>query len=136
MRQIEKSSLMFMVSMMLSSFIWADHKSAHVDVKVPELTVKAVKGGQIFGVNCAGCHGNNGEGGSGGPPLIHDIYNPGHHANSAFIQAMQKGTRSHHWRFGDMPAQKQMGLSDMMFVVKFIREVQQANGIKTKTHNM
>lgn len=136
MRQIKKSVLMLMVSMILSSFTWADHEPAHINVKMPELSPKAVKGQEVFNVNCAGCHGNNGEGGSGGPPLIHDIYNPGHHSNRAFIQAMQNGTRSHHWSFGDMPAQKQMGIVDMMVVIKYIREVQVANGIKTKTHNM
>lgn len=114
----------------------ADHKPYHVNVQVPELSERLAKGQKVFNVNCGGCHGINGEGSTSGPPLIHDIYNPGHHGNNAFIRAMQNGVRSHHWPFGDMPAQKQMGLGDMMHVIRFIREIQDHNGIKTKAHNM
>jgi mono/diheme cytochrome c family protein len=114
----------------------ADHKPYHVDVQVPELSDRLAKGQKVFNVNCGGCHGINGAGSTSGPPLIHDIYNPGHHGNNAFIRAMQNGVRSHHWPFGDMPAQKQMGLGDMMHVIRFIRETQDHNGIKTKAHNM
>jgi hypothetical protein len=43
-----------------------------------------------------------------GPPLVHNIYNPGHHAAGAFFLAAKTGVRSHHWPYGDMPPQPQM----------------------------
>ena len=37
------------------------------------------------------------------PPLVHKLYEPGHHSDMAFIMAAKNGVRSHHWRFGNMP---------------------------------
>ena len=36
-----------------------------------------------FGANCAGCHGVRGVGTKQGPPLVHKIYEPNHHADVA-----------------------------------------------------
>jgi mono/diheme cytochrome c family protein len=120
----------------LVSPLYADHKQSHVDVSVGELSPLASKGQLVFNTNCASCHGVNAAGGIGGPPLIHDIYNPGHHANGAFINAIRNGVRQHHWQFGNMPPQRHIVFGDMVFLMKFIREVQQQNGIKTKAHKM
>lgn len=120
----------------LASPLYADHQQSHVDVTVGELSPLASKGQLVFNTNCASCHGVNAAGGMGGPPLIHDIYNPGHHANGAFINAVRNGVRQHHWQFGNMPPQRHIVFGDMVFLMKFIREVQQQNGIKTKAHKM
>tara|TARA_B110000211_G_scaffold214009_1_gene255048 strand:+ start:426 stop:836 length:411 start_codon:yes stop_codon:yes gene_type:complete len=114
----------------------ADHKKSHVDVKVGHLSSTASKGQVVFNTNCASCHGIDAAGGIGGPPLIHNIYNPGHHSNASFIRAVRNGVKQHHWQFGDMPPQKHVAFGDMVFLMKFIREIQQQNGIKVMDHDM
>jgi hypothetical protein len=70
-----------------------------------------------------------GGGTDNGPPLIHKIYEPNHHGDLAFQRAVRQGSRAHHWRFGDMPPQPQVTDADVSVIVKFIREIQRANGI-------
>ena len=52
--------------------------------------------------SCAACHGVSAAGTDKGPPFVHAIYKPGHHADFAFQLAAKGGVRAHHWRFGDM----------------------------------
>jgi len=106
------------------------------DIKVPELSLTAEKGKLAFNNNCASCHGQNASGTDNGPPLVHDIYNPGHHADMAFYRAAKMGTKQHHWTFGNMPAQKQVSKNDVTRIIKYIRELQEANGIFFKKHRM
>jgi len=111
-------------------------ESVYVDVKVPELSQQAARGKEAFDVNCAGCHGDNGSGSEKGPPLVHDIYNPGHHADAAFSLAAKRGVQSHHWPFGNMPPQPQVNERQMASIVKYVRELQMANGIFFREHKM
>ena len=97
--------------MFLANPAYANHKQSHVDVLVGELSSAASKGQIVFNTTCASCHGVNASGGVSGPPLIHNIYNPGHHGNQSFINAVRNGVRRHHWNFGDMPPQKHHELS-------------------------
>ena len=131
-----KLVILLLSGLFLISPISANHNNSHVDVKVGSLSAAASKGKIVFNTNCASCHGVNASGGMGGPPLIHNIYNPGHHANQSFINAVRNGVRQHHWNFGDMPAQQHVAFGDMVFLLKFIREVQEQNGIKTIAHKM
>lgn len=107
-----------------------------VDVKVPELSPLAVRGKAVFDDNCAVCHGVNAAGTDKGPPLVHNIYNPGHHADGAFFLAAKRGVRSHHWPYGDMPPQPQVTDEQMVAIVRYVRELQQANGIGDQPHRM
>lgn len=100
-----------------------------VQVKLPELSPEAQTGVQIFMQNCAKCHGMVGGGTGKGPPLIHRIYEPNHHADFAFFRAVQYGAKSHHWPYGNMPAQPQVSEAEVKLIIKFVREVQRANGI-------
>jgi hypothetical protein len=61
--------------------------------------------------------------------LIHRVYHPGHHGDAAFALAIKIGVRQHHWRFGDMPAQPKVADEQVAAIVRFVREVQTANGI-------
>lgn len=99
---------------------------------VPETLSAPSYFGQIaFEQNCASCHGENGAGGTGnGPPLIHPIYEPGHHTDGAFLRAATAGVQSHHWRFGDMPAVEGVTEEMVVLIVSYIRELQRANGIE------
>ncbi|WP_404384380.1 c-type cytochrome [Caenispirillum salinarum] len=106
-------------------------------VEMPSsLTAAAARGQLSFDENCAACHGANGAGTDQGPPLIHDIYNPGHHADAAFIRAAAQGVPRHHWSFGDMPPQPQVSEREVKDIIAFIREVQQENGITYRPHRM
>jgi mono/diheme cytochrome c family protein len=128
--------VVLLTTLFLVSHTYADHKQSHVDVEVGHLSSTASKGQVVFNTNCASCHGIDAAGGIGGPPLIHNIYNPGHHSNASFIRAVRNGVKQHHWQFGDMPPQKHVAFGDMVFLMKFIREIQQQNGIKVMGHDM
>lgn len=110
--------------------------SGKVEVLTAELSPLAEKGKEIFGENCASCHGDSAGGGEGAPPLIHDIYNPGHHGDAAFLNAVQNGVGQHHWNFGDMPPAEGLTQLHVAAIVTYIRELQVANGVIFKPHNM
>ncbi len=94
-----------------------------------EFSQLAKTGEEQFLANCLACHGKYARGTKSGPPLVHDIYNPGHHPDDAFYLAAQKGVRQHHWPFGNMPAQRQVGRSEVRAIIQYVRELQVANGI-------
>ncbi|MBT3437139.1 MAG: cytochrome c [Oceanospirillaceae bacterium] len=120
-----KTVILLLTTFTLANPLYAAHNISHVDVSVGDLSNIASKGQVVFNTNCAQCHGVDAAGGIGGPPLIHNIYDPGHHANEAFIRAVRNGVRQHHWQFGDMA-----------FLLKFVREVQQQNGITSMAYTM
>jgi mono/diheme cytochrome c family protein len=107
-----------------------------VDVIVPKLSAAALGGQALFAQNCAGCHGVNAGGSDKGPPLIHDIYNPGHHSDISFHRAAQYGVQQHHWSFGNMPPQPQVTKQQVDEILVYIRELQAANGIHYRQHRM
>ncbi|WP_428244072.1 c-type cytochrome [Gynuella sp.] len=122
--------------MLISAIAVANHNRGHVDVKIGDLSEKGQYGQQVFNQNCAACHGVNAQGTQSGPPLIHSIYNPGHHSNEAFYRAIKNGVQQHHWPYGNMPSQPQVGFMEMTALLVFIRETQKYNGIKTQEHKM
>ena len=103
-----------------------------VSITVPEaLSSDAMIGKRAFDATCAACHGADATGKTGfGPPLVHKIYEPNHHADMAFVMAVQNGVRAHHWPFGDMPAQSGLTKADVGNIVAYVRELQRANGIE------
>jgi mono/diheme cytochrome c family protein len=96
----------------------------------------AIEGRRLFEANCAACHGAKAGGTDQGPPLVSDIYNPGHHADQAFVLAAKYGVRAHHWRFGNMPPVQGIADSDVVAFVRYVREIQEANGIVFRPHVM
>lgn len=106
------------------------------NIKVPELSTQAGWGETAFNNTCAACHGKNAGGSENGPPLINDIYNPGHHSDKAFYSAAANGVQSHHWSFGNMPKLADVSRMELDAIIKYIREVQVANGVVYKAHNM
>ncbi|NOD35685.1 MULTISPECIES: cytochrome c [Ruegeria] len=103
---------------------------AMVAIQMPPIEGNAEIGQRVFEVSCASCHGVNAVGVEGaGPPLIHKIYEPSHHADEAFQRAVSQGVRSHHWQFGDMPPVEGLTRGDVAMVIAYIREIQRANGI-------
>ena len=105
--------------------------SPMVEVQVPEtLSGQAQIGQRGFEGLCAQCHGENAAGRQGiGPPLVHRIYEPSHHADAAFLLAAQNGVRAHHWNFGNMPPVEGVTRADVIAITAYVRELQRANGI-------
>ena len=101
-----------------------------VDVVVPELSAAARTGKEQFEVSCVACHGANAAGQDGvAPPLVHIIYEPNHHGDQSFYQAVRYGVSAHHWRFGDMPAIEGVSPSQVADIIIYVRELQRANSI-------
>ncbi len=128
---------LFAVGLFLMPLVSSDSGTKPtVNVKVPELSAAATVGEAAFNANCAACHGRNAAGTQKGPPLVHDIYNPGHHADEAFFRAAKQGVPQHHWPFGNMPIRPGVTDKQITAIVRYIREMQQANGIFYRKHNM
>lgn len=106
------------------------------EVTVPDLSKTAIKGSKIYNASCAECHGQNSAGTQNGPPLVHNIYNPGHHNDDAFYRAAQQGVKQHHWPYGNMPPRPEVSRSDVSSIIAYVRELQRANGIFYQKHRM
>ncbi|MCG7628604.1 cytochrome c [Epibacterium sp. MM17-32] len=107
-----------------------DEGNAMVAIQMPPIEGNAAIGQRIFENACAACHGSNAAGVEGaGPPLIHIVYEPSHHADESFQSAVAMGVRSHHWQFGDMPPVEGLTRGDVAMIIDYIREIQRANGI-------
>lgn len=102
-----------------------------VAVTVPELSAAERAGEASFNAKCASCHGINAAGQDGvAPPLVHFIYEPGHHGDQAFLVAVQLGVRAHHWPFGNMPPVEGITETEVASIVTYVRALQRANGIE------
>ena len=101
-------------------------------VSLPDtLSARAQAGQKTYDANCASCHGPNAAGQDGtAPPLVHVIYEPGHHGDESFQRAVARGVRAHHWRFGNMPPVEGLSRRDVAAIVAYVRELQRANGIR------
>lgn len=95
----------------------------------PGFVANATKGADLFRGNCARCHGIDAQGSNQGPPLIHKIYRPDHHADLTFHWAVSRGAKQHHWHFGDMPPVEGVSPESVGHIVAFIRAGQRAAGI-------
>lgn len=99
-------------------------------VVLPNLTEAERIGLGYFAVHCQAYHGENGRGTRVGPPLVHKIYEPSHHGDGAFVRAVRKGVVAHHWRFGNMPALPAVTDHEVNAIIRYIRALQRANGIR------
>lgn len=102
-----------------------------VSVEIPNEFSELAQIGKVnYQNNCSDCHGENAVGQQGiAPPLVHKIYEPSHHGDESFQIAVAMGVRSHHWKFGNMPAIENLTRSDVTAIVAYVRELQRANGI-------
>lgn len=88
-----------------------------------------LRGEQAFESNCVACHGTRGLGTGSGPPLVHIVYESAHHADIAFVMAIERGVRAHHWGFGDMPPVPGLERDDVLAIISYIRYLQRQVGI-------
>lgn len=119
-----------------TAWLWWQPRAGSDNQPPAALSAMAAQGKIAFDANCASCHGFNALGTQKGPPFIHDIYNPGHHSDMAFLLAAKRGVRRHHWPFGDMPPQPQVSDQELAAIVRYVRELQEANGITYRPHTM
>ncbi len=82
-----------------------------------------------FEVYCRECHGPAATGTEKGPPLVHRVYRPGHHADPSFYLAPLQGVRAHHWRFGDMPPVEGIRREQVGTIIAYVRWLQAQAGI-------
>lgn len=87
------------------------------------------RGEAVFNEKCARCHGVNATGTAAGPPLVHRIYHPNHHADLSFRWAVERGVRAHHWGFGDMPKVEGVAPQDVELIIRYVRKLQKDAGI-------
>ena len=87
------------------------------------------EGEELFNRTCSVCHGAGAAGTQAGPPLVHELYRPGHHPDISFRNAVKNGVISHHWEFGHMPAQPGVSDEDIEKIICYVRELQIAGGI-------
>lgn len=87
------------------------------------------RGQQLFDANCAVCHGPAGTGAVSGPPLVHEIYEPGHHPDEAFQRAVAEGVEPHHWDFGPMPPVPGLDHAEVADIIAYVRDLQRDAGL-------
>lgn len=87
------------------------------------------QGESLFTTNCSICHGAVGEGTQTGPPLVHAIYNPNHHPDFSFHNAVNNGVPQHHWVFGDMAPRPGLDEGDVNNIICYVRQLQVDEGI-------
>ena len=88
-----------------------------------------LSGEEIFNANCSACHGVGAAGTNAGPPLVHEIYEPGHHPDFSIRNAVNQGVMQHHWFFGNMPPVAGLSADDVEHLICYIREAQRDGGI-------
>lgn len=96
----------------------------------PAREADADRGAELYAASCALCHGERGDGTQTGPPLVHVIYEPGHHPDSSFRNAVKNGVPSHHWSFGNMPPRPELSDGDIDDVIAYVRALQREAGIE------
>ena len=96
---------------------------------LPDLSPEQQTSRALFDANCTECHGQNALGSVRGPSLLHRIYEPSHHSDLAFLLAVRKGVRAHHWKYGNMPAIDGISDNEVVQITAYVRALQRANGI-------
>lgn len=96
----------------------------------PGLMPNPATGKPLFLAHCASCHGADLRGTDKGPPLLHRIYEPSHHADIAFQMAVANGVRQHHWKFGDMKPVPGVSPDDVAHITAWVRAAQRKVGIR------
>lgn len=87
------------------------------------------RGEELYAASCAQCHGADATGTDQGPPFIHQVYVPSHHADVSFLLAVRNGVQPHHWDFGPMPPRPELSEAQVTDIVAYVRSLQRAAGL-------
>ena len=96
----------------------------------PQDPLMIEKGEALYKANCAECHGADLRGTDVGPSHLSVVYEPGHHGDAAFMLAVQRGVRAHHWPFGDMAPIPGLDIDQIEAIVAYVREQQRLHGFE------
>ena len=96
----------------------------------PGFTPHVGAGKTLYDKHCAMCHGSDLRGSGKGPPLLHRVYEPSHHADFSFQLAARNGVRAHHWQFGNMPPIPAASPDDVANITAYVRAEQRKAGIR------
>ena len=88
------------------------------------------QGESLYLANCAECHGDDLRGTDKGPSHLSIVYEPNHHGDFAFEQAVAFGSPQHHWRFGPMDPVPGLTESQVTAIIAFVREAQRNEGFE------
>lgn len=105
-------------------------ENPRIPVPSPGLVPDPGTGKALYSRSCATCHGADLNGSDQGPPLLHRIYEPSHHADLAFQFAVRNGVRAHHWQFGDMKPVPNLTPDDVAHITAYVRAEQRKAGIE------
>ena len=123
-------SVVQIAALLLAACGGPDQDGARASLELPPTPPDHAEGERLFNANCASCHGLHAAGTATGPPLVHVVYEPSHHADAAFFLAITRGVRAHHWRFGNMPPQPQVDRAAAEKIVDYVRWLQRQAGIR------
>lgn len=121
-----------MILGLLSGFCavnYAQAQTAGVPAPSAGLMPNPAKGKGLFVQKCASCHGVDLKGGDSGPSFLNRVYEPSHHGDAAFQNAVANGVRAHHWKFGNMPPVAGLTPDDVAHITAYIRMEQRKVGI-------
>ncbi|MDX1375910.1 MAG: cytochrome c [Burkholderiales bacterium] len=130
MRTRRRAAIGLMISAMATgaTMVWA--QGTPIPRPTPGLMPNPGLGKALYEKSCAQCHGSDLRGSTQGPPLVHRIYEPSHHADIAFQLAVKYGTRQHHWSFGDMKPVEGVSPDDVAHITAYVRFKQREAGIR------
>lgn len=83
-----------------------------------------VRGAEVYASSCASCHGADLRGTDKGPSHLSIVYEPNHHGDASFRNAIANGSPQHHWEFGDMESVEGLSPDDVEAVIAFVRAEQ------------
>jgi mono/diheme cytochrome c family protein len=88
----------------------------------------ADRGAELYAESCASCHGADLRGSDKGPSHLSVVYEPNHHTDDSFRNAIANGAPQHHWNFGDMEPVEGLTDDDVEAAIAFVRAEQQRQG--------
>ncbi len=87
-------------------------------------------GAALYAESCALCHGADLRGSAMGPSHLSQVYEPGHHSDDSFRNAVANGSPAHHWDFGDMPPVPGLSDDEVDAIIAFVRQQQETHGFE------
>lgn len=87
-------------------------------------------GAQVYAQTCASCHGADLQGTEKGPSHLSIVYEPNHHTDQSFRNAIASGAPQHHWNFGDMPPVDGLNDDEIEAVISYVRAEQDRQGFE------
>lgn len=116
-------------TVLIVAVAFSESNRSPADAQVTRDPAAIEAGAALYSANCATCHGTELQGTATGPPFLHTVYAPNHHADEAFQRAVAGGVQPHHWGFGAMDPVPGLTRAEVTLIVEFVRSQQEAAGI-------